>query len=764
MTNPRSVLLTIYGALLAATTARCPVGYSCEWATGVYVLRCNPVFSSYQVGLVTGTITDLPVNATRVKIKCFSRRIVVLLKFSDLANVRELILDSFNVTSVSREVFRGVTRLSLLTLRNLYWRRLEKWTFSGLDKLRSLFLECLDDLEYMHPEVLSPLTSLDSLSFRHVGANNDRLMYADYSDVLRRLPPYNLRSLTMYAVHSEKHPETRLDIDTLFNKGLSSQGLRHLDMGCNNIFHADGSPARCWPAIEYVSFAENAFLGALFITSFWVQFYTHPRLKTVDLSRNNQRALSSGDAVFRLTVDETCDHAFPLDLGPMMESVSISGSTYIANTHTRHLPMCVRSRNNTMRYVDISNNRVTVALSFSLVQLRSLEYLNVQNLNMRRLTASLFSGMSKLSMLLLGRNNVGASIANDSGHALFSHNTNLRMLDLADCHITAIPPDEFSRLRHLQVLNLSLNEMISFTVNLSKLTSLRFLNISHNKLTTLSAATLQELDHLASERTIQVDISGNHLLCLSRFVTWAKTTTVHFLNADNTLCTDENGTQQIVFGALATLTERLVDVDNTGRTLSIVMSLSTIVLAITVLAYVSYRCRWKIAFCCHRLKGGAPSDAAPDGRPYKRDAFICYNSNDRAWVCGDLLQCLQDNHVSTIMHHRDFLPGSLLEETIRESIDVCRYTVLVLSPDFLSSNWCLLEMHLARSRIISQGRDVIVPIILHEFPTSQVTRTLEGILSRSYLEWTIDPQGQALFWDKLITKLKQGGNIRPLDN
>ncbi|KAK2171212.1 hypothetical protein NP493_1093g00047 [Ridgeia piscesae] len=93
-----------------------------------------------------------------------------------------------------------------------------------------------------------------------------------------------------------------------------------------------------------------------------------------------------------------------------------------------------------------------------------------------------------------------------------------------------------------------------------------------------------------------------------------------------------------------------------------------------------------------------------------------------------------------------------------------RFIVLVLSPDFLASNWCLLEMHLARSRATSEGHDVIVPIILHEFPVAQVTRTLEAILSRSYLEWTDDRQGQTLFWDKLITKLKHGGNIRVLDN
>ncbi|KAK2182490.1 hypothetical protein NP493_351g04046 [Ridgeia piscesae] len=175
------------------------------------------------------------------------------------------------------------------------------------------------------------------------------------------------------------------------------------------------------------------------------------------------------------------------------------------------------------------------------------------------------------------------------------------------------------------------------------------------------------------------------------------------------------------------------------------------------------RYRWKCAYLWSRatLRRTA-SDIKLEQVVYERDVFICYNSTDSGWVCHDLLDKLDKYKITAVIHHRDFLPGSILEETINESIAKCRYTMLVLSPDFLASNWCLLEMHLARNRIISEGRDVIVPIILREFPISMLTRTLEGILSKSHLQWTTDPDGQALFWDKLTTKLKHGGNLRPL--
>ena len=187
-----------------------------------------------------------------------------------------------------------------------------------------------------------------------------------------------------------------------------------------------------------------------------------------------------------------------------------------------------------------------------------------------------------------------------------------------------------------------------------------------------------------------------------------------------------------------------------------------VVLAVGILRvmYVLRRYRWKFGTCLNRFHERPFSSGVEDEHVYERDAFICFNSKDRAWVCNDLLQHMEEHEISTVIHHRDFLPGSILEESIRESIDKCRFTVLVLSPDFLSSNWCLLEMYLARSRIISQGRDVIVPIILREFPTSQLTRTLEGILSRSYLEWTGDPEG--LTWSGPATqKVLPGVDRRP---
>ena len=768
-----SLCLVIICSTLPLTTT-CPSGYVCKWESDVYVLHCNPIVDDYRFQQVNSTIKGIPNNVTRLKITCFSQRITVRLRFSGrMAHVQELTLDTFTVPSDYGQMFSGISGVSKLTLRNLRWSHMYIKTFYAMVKLRALFVEKLDDLEYMDPKILAPLYSLESLSFKYVGSNNDLLTYGDYAAILYHISPFILRSLVMYAVHSDSHPETTLNIDDLFDNGLSAWRMRFLDMGCNNIVTITGNPVGSWLSLEDVSLAGNPLLDVISTTPFWEQFYALKYLKTIDMGNINQRVMSNGDDVFLLRVHDMVPGSAPIIFGPRVQSVSFRDTVFIAGTNSHYEHICFEARNDTVHYVDLANARSTKALTISLENLRALQYLNLQNLSTDILMMTTFRNMPNLTMLLLGQNPIGGSIANDSDNCMFSNNTNLRMLDLSECQITTIPPDEFSHLHQLQILNLSFNEIANFTVKLSQLTALTLLNISHNKLTTLSSITANELDHIVSENTVglQVDISGNPLLCLqnkTEFESWSEKTRVTFVNVETTFCTDENGKQHFYFGVQNTIIQGDMEIIhkgmvNNGWKYVVSISVSVIVVAIVIAIYIWRHYRWKCASYCHQIVKGNQSDDPDDGRTFKRDAFICYNSEDSSWVCHDLLQRLEACQISTVIHHRDFLPGSILEETIRESVDMSRYTVLVLSPDFLSSNWCLLEMHLARSRIISEGRDVIIPIILREFPMSQLTKTLEGILSKSYLEWTDDPEGQALFWDKLTTKLKKGGNIRPQD-
>ena len=774
-----AVVWLLLGEFVTGSVESCPNGYTCQWERSVFVLHCKPVDDKHQSEMVAGIITNIPVNTTRLKVYCHSQHICVSLAFANLSNIRELSLDNLNLSTMGRHVFHGVAYLTHLVLHTVYLKRFDVDLFAGLTKLRSLTIEHLNDIDHLEPNMLKPLVSLQTLSFRHVSSRRETLFYSNFSQVVAGIESSTLHTLVLYAIHSKYNPETELNIDDMFRNNSVGLTLKRLDLGRNNIAYIRGLPLITLPMLEYISLDENAIVGAngsLSFSMFWMQLLAHPRLKMLSINGMNRLAApTTSDVFFSFNANKDCRRSIPIRFGQQFEAISLRNTAFLSDSFIRNFQFCFIDKNRSLKYVDITNVRCTKSMRGSIGHVHTLEYFIFQNANVHRIETDIFQEMPNLTVLLMGKNDIGGAIANDAKARLFSSNYKLRVLDLSGCNLTEIPRMEFSNLHKLQNLNLSGNTLRNFHVQLDTLRDLQMLNLNRNELITLRPSTRTQLDSIAAEKQLQVDISENPLQCRcsnTEFVTWVHTTRVTFLNQDNTFCVDGNNSLQLLFRvdseALKTACPQMDPKDSNFDNALLAILVPTLII-LAVASGLVYIYQWKCVYCwtcaTEQTTGSDVNHADVELDPviYERDAFICYNSNDSAWVCNDLLEHLDDNRISTVIHQRDFLPGSVLEDMIRESIAKCRYTVLVLSPDFLSSNWCLLEMQLACSRISSQGRGGIVPIILREFPMSQLTTTLYDILSKSYLKWTDNPQGQVLFWDKLVTKLRQGGNLRPLE-
>ena len=799
------VLLVLSGAITCAVET-CPEHFTCQWEGDVFMLHCKSVNDTLKT-----TITDLPASVTRLEIDCYNHHGMVQLTFANLYNITELTLDNINVTAKETDMFQGISNISRLILRNLYWKSIHDECFKSLTNLRSLTLEHLEQLEYMHPDSLTPLVTLESLSLRYIG-----LPYLNYTPVMEGIVSSSFQSLALHGIQST---DIGVDLTVLFGNWPKGASLKRLDLENNQYRAISLSAIAHFPQLEHVTLIGNVLAMIPFEVAFCLSLIiSHTNLKTLYItgmdSTTTELSVKTLCAIAVSTNASNMTPRMPIPpvvVGPQVESISLNGATFLSDNPIlpkwvfkfefpeRVFGIQMNDSNNALKYIDVSNFQSSPCITVGFIGLYALKYFNVQNV--RSIDPKVFNEMPNVTVLLLGNNDLGYIVANDIENRLFRKNRNLQVLDLAGCQITEIPTQEFSHLHELRHLNLSGNSLEHFQIELHTLKEFLFLNLSDNKLSTLSVATRTELDQLAAEKNVGVDISRNPLQCTcndTEFVSWVHTSPVMFHNKENTFCTDRNSTLRFLFHLDSDAVEhacnpnryknittvnsdhqrtryKIVSIgpNNEPTTnnhhdnlyVTILLPAMIVLVFISVSLCVTYKYRWKCAYVWNRFKKYARfTDVHLDEVIYERDAFICYNSNDRGWVCHDLLDHLDSNGISTVIHHRDFLPGSVLEETIRESIDKSRFTVLVLSPDFLSSNWCRLEMQLARILIISQGRDVIVPIILHEFPPSEVTLTLEGILSKSYLQWTEDPDGQALFWDKLITKLKRGGNLRPLDN
>ncbi|KAI0235579.1 hypothetical protein LSAT2_013887 [Lamellibrachia satsuma] len=157
-----------------------------------------------------GIIDKVVAKATRLKIICFSQRILMPLTFANLFNIRELTPVNLKVTDSQDNFFRGVTNIMCLVLSTISWKRLEEGCFSGLS------LEHINQLEYLHSNVLKPLVSLQSFTFQRVVSSRGAMSYGDNSQILGGITSSSFHTLVLYAIHSVLHSETQLDINDLF--------------------------------------------------------------------------------------------------------------------------------------------------------------------------------------------------------------------------------------------------------------------------------------------------------------------------------------------------------------------------------------------------------------------------------------------------------------------------------------------------------------------------------------------------------------------
>src|SRR6218665_170442 len=171
---------------------------------------------------------------------------------------------------------------------------------------------------------------------------------------------------------------------------------------------------------------------------------------------------------------------------------------------------------------------------------------------MNSIPPALFHEMPNLEILLLGDNNIGASVAADAEGSLFKYqNQSLRSLDMSGSEISFIPKSMFSELSALQFLNLSRNIIESFQVKLPLSGNLSLLNVSDNSIRFLTSEMISELESLQNSvdnRTkLTIDLSRNPLSCLcnaTEFIAWMKSTKkVSFESIEEYTCLHPNGSK-----------------------------------------------------------------------------------------------------------------------------------------------------------------------------------------------------------------------------
>ncbi len=131
---------------------------------------------------------------------------------------------------------------------------------------------------------------------------------------------------------------------------------------------------------------------------------------------------------------------------------------------------------------------------------------------------------------------------------------------------------------------------------------------------------------------------------------------------------------------------------------------------------------------------------------YEFDVFISYSSRDKAWVRGELLKRIEQTGLKAFIDFRDFTRGAPSIKECERGVERCRKTLLILTPNYLESEWCEFEGVMAQT-LSPANRDLrLIPLL-----KAKCKKPLRiGMLT--HIDFT-DGADLDLAWRQLLTAL-----------
>lgn len=135
---------------------------------------------------------------------------------------------------------------------------------------------------------------------------------------------------------------------------------------------------------------------------------------------------------------------------------------------------------------------------------------------------------------------------------------------------------------------------------------------------------------------------------------------------------------------------------------------------------------------------------------FRYDVFISYRQRDpdKTWVHQTLLAALEKNGLHVFIDIRDFRLGAPLVLEMARAVESSRYTLAVLTPAYLESNFTELENVLAEHLGLEKSERRLLAIM------RESCKPRLGMRARLWLDMTNDQQFDANI-QRLVAELNQ---------
>ena len=123
--------------------------------------------------------------------------------------------------------------------------------------------------------------------------------------------------------------------------------------------------------------------------------------------------------------------------------------------------------------------------------------------------------------------------------------------------------------------------------------------------------------------------------------------------------------------------------------------------------------------------------------------FISYSSKDFAWVTNNLITLLEKHSISYTIHFRDFELGKPFIQNMADSVYGSRQVLIVLSDNYLASNFCREELHMVVERRVYTGDSSLIIVLINKLKKKRLPFVLRN---KNVLQF--DEQMQKQHWEK----------------
>ncbi|XP_043199934.1 protein toll-like [Amphibalanus amphitrite] len=283
------------------------------------------------------------------------------------------------------------------------------------------------------------------------------------------------------------------------------------------------------------------------------------------------------------------------------------------------------------------------------------------------------------------------------------------------------------------------------------------LRLNHNNVSRVSKQFLERLD-AASNNDTRLWLGGNPFVCDCELLPLHHYLQLH-ISANSLRIMD--AAQMVCVGgernSVLKLTSEQLCPSRTATIVTICIVAAAVATCLLVMLCIYYRNgeMLKAWLYSHNLCLWFVTEEELDADK-KYDAFISYSHLDEHFILEQLVPELEcgDPKYTLCLHFRDWLAGEFILDQIQTSVQDSRRVIVVVSKNFIQSDWGRHEFIAAHKQALSDRRNRVIMIVYGDLPDPEdmAPELRLYISTNTYLKW-----GDAHFWQRLRYALPHKG-------